>query len=125
MVLGLAELAGAVGEALLEVGADGVTELGDGGVGDEAHGDEALLAAADHAGLGEGLDVAGDVGLGETGGGDEVGDVFFAILQGAQDAEAAGFGEDTEPGGDHFEGFLSEDGRGRFFRGHFKNTGLH
>jgi hypothetical protein len=108
----LPELSGTVGESLLEVGADGVAEFGDGGIGDEAHGDEALLAAADHACLGQGLDVAGDIGLGEAGGGDEVGDVFFTFFEGAEDAQAAGFGEDTEPGGDHFESFLGDDGGG-------------
>ena len=108
----LAELAGTVGESFLEVGADGVAEFGDGGIGDEAHGDEALLAAADHAGLGQGLDVAGDIGLSKASGGDEVGDVFFTFFEGAEDAQAAGFSEDTEPGSDHFEGFFGDDRRG-------------
>lgn len=110
--LRLAELAGSVGEAFLEVGADGVTKLSDGGIGDEAHGDEALLAASDHARLSKRLHMAGDIGLGEAGGGDEVGDVFFALLQRAENAQAAGLGKDAEPGSNHFEGFFGDDRRG-------------
>ena len=112
--MGLPELAGAVREAFLEIGTDGVAEIGDGGIGDVTHGDEAFLASADHAGLGEGLDMSRDIGLGQTGGGDELSDVFFALLQGTENAEAAGFGKDTKPRGNHFEGFLSDD-RGRRF----------
>ncbi len=93
----MAEGASFGGEALLEIAADRVAEVADAGVGDEADDGEAFAAAADHTGVGEGLDVAGDVGLGEAGGGDELGDVLFAGFEGAEDFETAGFGEGAEP----------------------------
>ena len=93
----MAEGAGFGGEALLEIAADGVAEVADAGVGNEADDGKAFAAAADHACVGEGLDVAGDVGLGEAGGGDELGDVLFAGFEGAEDFETAGFCEGAEP----------------------------
>ena len=120
------ELLGAVGEAFLEIGADVVAELGDGGVGDEAHGDEAFLAAADHPGFGKGLDMPGHIGLGETGGSDEVGDVLFSFFERSEDSQAARFREHTEPRGDHGEGLI-RDRREFLFGtgGHGGKTGLH
>jgi hypothetical protein len=85
------------GEALLEIAADGVAEVADAGIGNEADDGKAFAAAADHACVGEGLDVAGDVGLGEAGGGDELGDILFAGFEGAEDFETAGFCERAEP----------------------------
>lgn len=78
-----------------------------------------VAAASDNPRLGEGLKVAGRVGLGEAGDLDELGDVEFTVAEGLEKTEARRFAEDPESGGDQFEGLIGE-GDGRFCHGERK-----
>ncbi len=98
-------------ELALEAAADGFAEIEDAGIGDEVDDVGALAPAAEDGGFGEGLEVAGCVGLGEAGGLDELGDVEFALAEALEDAESGGFAEDAEPGGNEKDGFVGEDVR--------------
>lgn len=98
--------------AALEAATDGFAEVEDGGFGDGVDDIGTVAAASDDAGIGEGLEVAGGIGLGEVGGFDELGDIEFAGAEGLKDAEARGFTEDPEAGGDEFDEFRGE-GQGR------------
>lgn len=103
------ERAGVVLELALEAAADGFAEIEDAGIGDEVDDVGTLASAAEDGGLGEGLEVAGGVGLGEAGGLDELGDAEFAVAEALEDAEAGGFAEDAEACGDELDGLVGED----------------
>ncbi len=102
-------------ESALEAAADDLAEVEDAGVGDEVDDTGAFASASDDAGVCEGLEVAGSVGLGEAGSLDEIRDVEFGLAEALEEAEAGGFAEDAEAGGDEFDGFLGE---GRVVLGH-------
>ncbi len=102
------EGAGVALKVALQAGADGFAEVEDGGFGDGIDDVGAIATASDDAGIGEGLEVAGGVGLGEFGGLDELGDIEFAVAEGLEDAESGRFTEDPEPGGDEFDGLGRE-----------------
>lgn len=94
----------------MEAAADLFTELEDGGIGDVVEDAEAFFAAAEDALVGEGLEVARDIGLSGAEELDQLGHIFFAGLQGDEQFEAVGFAEDPESGGDEVEGGFAEGG---------------
>ena len=109
-------------ELALEAAADGFAEIEDAGIGDEIDDVWSFATAAEDGGFGEGLEVAGGIGLGEAGGLDELGDVEFAVPEALEDAEAGGFAEDAEASGDEDDGFVGEDVR-RFRHGREERPG--
>jgi len=104
------ERAGVILHPTLETSADRVAQLEDAGIGDAIEDAGTFAATADDPGLGEGLEMSGGVGLGEAGGLDELGHVEFAGAKALEEAEARGFTEDPESGGDEFEGLIGEGG---------------
>lgn len=114
---GEGEGAGLVLDPFLEAAADDFAEVEDAGIGDEVDDIRAFAATADDGGLGECLEVAGGVGLGEAGELDELGDVEFLGPEGLEEAEARGFAEDAEAGGDKFDGLIGEGRVGRLRHG--------
>lgn len=97
-------------DPFLEAATDDFTEVEDAGVGDEIDDVGALAAASDDAGFGQGLEVAGGVGLSESGGIDELGDAEFGRAEALEEAEAGGFPENAKACGDEINGFLGEGG---------------
>lgn len=91
-----------------EAAADEFAELEDRGVGDGVEDLEAFLAAREEAAVGEGLQVAGDVGLGAAGQVDEGVDGFLAVEERVEEAQAHGLGQQREAAGDEGEGILGE-----------------
>lgn len=98
-------------ELALEAAADGFAEIEDAGIGDEIDDVWSFATAAEDGGFGQGLEVSRGIGLGEAGGLDKLGDVEFAVPEALEDAEARGFAEDAESGGDEDDGFVGEDVR--------------
>ncbi len=103
----------------LQASANRIAQLEDPRVRDVVEDARTVAATSDDAGLGEGLEVAGGIGLGEAGGLDELGNVEFAVAEGLEETEARRFAEDPESGGDQFEGRIGE-GDGRFCHGERK-----
>ena len=97
-------------DPLLEAATNDFTEVEYAGVGDEIDDVGALAAASDDAGFSQGLEVAGGVGLSESGGIDELGDAEFGRAEALEEAEAGGFPENAKACGDEINGFLGEGG---------------
>jgi hypothetical protein len=97
------------GEAALEAAANVFAESEDAGFGDRVDDLEALLAAVEDSGVGEGLEVAGDVGLAELGGCDQFRNVLWARLEGLDEPQAVGFAQDSEASCYEFEGLAGEN----------------
>ena len=90
MALRSSKSSGLGAQAFLEAAADRIAELEDVPVGHEIEDKRAGFASGQEAGFGEGLEVAGDIGLGEAGGLDELADVAFAGFEGEEECQAAG-----------------------------------
>ena len=71
----------------LEAPADGVAQFEDAGIGDGIEDTGTFAAPPDDACLGEGLEMAGGIGLAQAGGFDELGDVEFTGAQGLEKTE--------------------------------------
>ncbi len=95
-------------EVTLEASADLVADVEDGGVDDAVEDVDALFAAANDAGAGEGGELAGDVGLGGVGRLDELGDIALPGLEGDDQLEPGGIAEDLEPVGDQLQSFIGK-----------------
>ena len=95
-------------EALVNSAANLVAQIEDTRVGDGVNDRDPFSLTSEHAGIRQGLKMAGDIRLSEAGGLDEFADVFFASLQGDDELETVGLAKSFEAGGDEFEGLVRE-----------------
>ena len=90
-------------ETFLKASANVLAEVEDAPVGDKVDDVQPFLATAQDAGVGEGLEMAGDVRLGQGGGLNQLRDIPLLPLEGAQKFQPAPFAENAEARGDKFQ----------------------
>lgn len=103
-----AKFSGLSGQGLADAAANQFAELENRGVGHGVENLQAVLAARDQAGGGEGLEVTGNVGLGAAGGVHQIGHGAFAAHQGLQDAQPHGLAEHGKAARDQLQRFLGQ-----------------
>jgi hypothetical protein len=86
-----------------------VAQLEDFRVGHGVEDLQALLPAGKHPGMGKGIKVAGDVGLRQAAGLDEVGNAPLTVLERMNQLEPAGLAQDAKAAGDELERMIGED----------------
>lgn len=95
-------------KGLFEAAADEFAEFEYAAVGDVVVDHQAFFTAGDQAGFGQGVEVAGDIGLIAFGGIHQCAHVLFTVKQRVQQSESHRLAHDGKASGNQLQGFIGK-----------------